>query len=704
MDILILDSWLRDFLQTKADPKTIAEKLSLCGPSVEKLTTLKNTIIRHPEQNEVKSKGSPTKKYDTLYHVEITANRPDLMGHIGFAREAATILNRFGIKSTFTPPTNTSKNYKATSDSLNLNIPAFDIQLCSRVTGIILDNIEIKASPPQIQQRLKAVDIRALNNAIDITNYIMITTGQPMHAFDYDKILDQKLIIRQAKSGEEFISLDNKKYKLTGKEVIFEDGQGRIIDLPGIIGGGLSSIDENTKRILLFVEHIDHKKIRYASMKHEIRTVAAQFNEKNPDPTQHLYVLNQAIDLFTQHASAKIASEIIDIPDNFELTTPTIKTQHSWLESFIGIKLNSTKIVETLNSLEIQTSFDKSTQTYTSQIPTFRASDMYHRQCIAEEVARIIGYFDLPSRIPPISQQYITQYHFNNMSKTLETEQHIKHLLQNLGYTEIYTYSTYSPQTAEQFNLTKPHVELLNPIGLDQTYMRQSLTPNLINYLNDNKYKTTPKLFELSNTYYPNEQQTLPDEISTLLIAHPDYFTLKGSLEYLAKQASVDLTIQPIKNHKYLNPQTSGQIIFNNIPVGFIGHIKTEITDIQLATIEINLATATPLMNMNIQYKTIKNTPSIIEDLTFTFPPQTYIQPIINQIQKTDPLITKVTHTDTYQNSQTFNIHYQSQKKNLTDADVAPIRAQIVKTIQQKFNAKLKGQLINNQDTSLNQK
>jgi len=229
MNIFILDSWLREHLQTKATPKQIGEYLSLCSQSVEKVTKIED---------------------DWLYEIEITTNRPDCLSVYGLARELAVILPRFGLPAKLKSLEISQPVKTPDKKNLPLEVKIKDASLCPRFTAVIFDKVVIKPSPKIIQERLEKSGIRALNNVVDISNYLMLELGQPMHTFDYDKIKGAKMILRESAGGEKITTLDDQIRPLPDGTIIIEDGEGRIIDLCGIMGGKNSEVDEKTKKVL----------------------------------------------------------------------------------------------------------------------------------------------------------------------------------------------------------------------------------------------------------------------------------------------------------------------------------------------------------------------------------------------------------------------------------------------------------------------
>jgi len=297
MNILISQNWLSEHLQTNAKVKDIQKYLSLSGPSVEHLyqKKLSSGII------------------DTLYDIEVTTNRVDMMSIAGIAREAATILKRAGFATKLL-----HKKYPLIKQNSkqSLAVPEIVYQTDSvkRVMAVVLDGGKPQVSPQLIQDRLVEIEVNVHDAIIDITNYITHELGHPCHVFDYDKIMAMggKIIIKEAGVGKKFITLDGVEHQTVGGEIVFENPAGEIIDLPAVKGTANSGVDNNTQRILFWFESLDAKKVRHASMSHAIRTIAAQLNEKNVDPYLAKQVLSYGVELLQKLAKLKVASKVYD--------------------------------------------------------------------------------------------------------------------------------------------------------------------------------------------------------------------------------------------------------------------------------------------------------------------------------------------------------------------------------------------------------
>ena len=289
MNILISDSWLREYVDTKATRSQIADALSLHSASVESITKQGN---------------------DYVYDIEITTNRIDMVSVVGMAREVAAALKQEGVPATFKPLQ--VKKIKSASQKIGVDIKN-DPRLCSRVLAATLKNVSTQESPKFIKHRLKASGVRSLNLLIDITNYVMLEIGHPTHVFDLDRIKESKMIIRESKKGEKIISLENKTYKLSGGDIVIEDGKGNIIDLPGIIGTSNSVVMDETTRILFFLENNDPVKMRKSSMELNIHTMASSINEKGPDPELAYMALLRGIELYVKRSEERRVGKGVDL-------------------------------------------------------------------------------------------------------------------------------------------------------------------------------------------------------------------------------------------------------------------------------------------------------------------------------------------------------------------------------------------------------
>lgn len=666
MNIQITHSHLLEFLDTNATPKQLVEYLSLCGPSIESVEKIGD---------------------DYIYDIEITTNRVDMMSVMGIARDAATILPQFNIKAKFIPP----QLATITKPKKSLPITIKDShKTCKRILGIVLDNVDLGPSKKHVQSRLKAAGIRSLNNAIDITNYIMTEIGHPTHVFDYDRIKTKKLILRKSKKGEKITSLENKTYTLPGGDNVIDDGTGNIVDLPGIIGTSNSIVIDNTKRILFFLETNDPVQIRKTSMTLGIRTVAATLNEKWVDPELAMVALKRGVKLFQELTGASIASEIIDIYPN-PVKTKTITTKHQLIKDRLGVDISQSNVKNILTSLGFDNQYQESSDQYTIAVPSFRQKDVSIPEDIVEEVARIYGYHKLPSILmdTPIPTNYPNQ-NFN-------LEYQIKAWLAGQGFTELYTNSMISKKLALDSHLPlDSHLKIKNALSEDWQYLRKTLIPSHLEAIAQNPHLNSVSFFEIANTYHQASGKLPEERLHLLINTTKDYLYLKGIVEALLDKLHLSPTFSKDLNpHKGWVKESASIITCHSTQVGSLGSLLLENTHPypQTNASIFSVKKLATLSNPYPTYQPVSKHPPMIEDLTFTLLPKTLLGPVIETIKSTHQLITKVTLTKTYQQNYTFNITYQSLDKPLSDTLITPIRKKIVTNLKTKHKATLVGTL-----------
>ncbi len=644
MDILIPDEWLREFVKTKATNKTIAEKMSLCGPSVEKI--------------------SGTGKNAT-YLIEVTTNRTDTMSVYGIAREASAILPRFGIPAKLTIPP-TPKLLKTKNIKIKIEP---DIKLVRRVMAVKISDIKNWQTPLWMKTRLILSGIRSLNSVVDITNYIMLETGHPTHVFDWDKVYKHGLYIRNAHKGDKFISLEGKRYNLRDNDLVIADDKGTIIDLPGIIGAENSVVTKNTKNVLFFIDNNDPATIRKTSMRLAIRTHAATLNEKWIDPELGEIAMAKGIILFQKVCKAKIASAVFDWHPNPYKETE-IKTEKKEIEDMLGTTLSKTQISSFLKPLGFTSSWQENT--LITKVPSIRANDIQIPADIIEEVARIYGYFNLPGTLaignPP--QTY--------SSRLYDFENKIKNLLASFGGYEVYNLSLVSKKEAG-----KNALRLKNPMGKDFEYLRTSLYPSLYKGVVENKSeKEKYILFEIANVYL-NQRGTLPIEEPKLGVIFYKYqfSEAKGILEALLDKLHIYFKLE-LKPDIYLAPDKSTHVVANGKTLGTFGISKDG-----YCYFELDVNGLFTLHKPFLPYKPVPKYPPQIEDLTIKLSGQIFLGEIIENLKKQSKKVAEVKLIDEYRNNYTFRIYYQDFRKTLTDREVQKERNKLLDYIKKLPNA-----------------
>lgn len=649
MNILIPDNWLRDFLKTKASPIEIGKYLSLCGPSVERVIKSENGFV---------------------YSIEVTTNRIDSVGVYGIAREASAILPKFKIPAKLTP-INTKSKQKMLGKVRYLNVQV-DSSLCPRFSAILIKNTKVRPSPLKMQQRLIDAGVRPINNIVDVSNYIMHELGQPVHTFDYDKIKNAKMILRLSKNGETITTLDGATYKLSGGDIVIEDGSGKLIDLPGIMGGLNSMVSQNTKNVLLFVQTYNPALIRQTSMKLAKRSEASSLFEKGLDPELVELGIRQGIDLLVELTGGNPEEQILNLYPN-PYKTKKIKVTKSFINDHLGVDIKTKEIKNILLSLGFGVSIKG--DNISISVPSFRSRDINIGEDIVEEVARIYGYFNFPGQLMKggLPNTYLcTPFAF---------ERKIKDTLKALGGVEIYTFSLVPQKDAGMGAL-----KLKNPLGAETEYLRTSILPSLISAVDYNLgYKQSFHLYEVANVYLPRKAD-LPEEIMTLggIFFEYEYRKAKGIVEKLLMELNIDFTLH-IEDKPGFLPNSRVNIKSNNLQIGELG-----ILDTGHIYYEFPINNLIKVASPDRKIKSIPKYPAQIEDLTFTFPQKTRIGEVVRLVSSIEYRVSRIELKDIYKDAHTFRIWYQDPKKTLTDKEVEEIRNKILKEIKNKFGGTIK--------------
>ena len=624
MDLLIPDNWLRDYLKTKATPEVLARNLSLCGPSFERIK---------------EGKTGP------VHSVEVTTNRIDSASILGIAREASAILPRFDIKAKLELPTIRSK--QPLKKRVNYLDAIVDHKLCKRFSAVLVRGVKVEASPKWLQEKLEDSDVRPINNVVDISNYIMLELGQPTHTFDYDKIKNSKMVLRESKEDEELVTLDGKKHKLPGRDIVIEDGSGSLIDLAGIMGGEASAIDENTKNVLLFVQHYDPVRIRKTSMTLAHRTLAASLFEKNLDAEGIEFATRRGIDLLEELTGGKAEKEILDLyPEPYK--EKEISLTYEFIVSRLGVEVPKEEVINCLETLGFTVEW--AGENLEVAIPSFRANDVDIPEDIVEEVARIYGYHNIPSVLMSGALPEKLE------ESPFDFERKVKQTLKALGGVEVYTLSLVSKEQIEGEAL-----KLKNPLGKDTEYLRTSLVPSLISALKDNGGVKDPvHLFEVANIYIPREGE-LPEEKMMLagVLKNTDYRTAKGILERL---------LEEVNSKQNVELQSEEDTWY----------YKIDLAELQSNSSKVK------------GFKPLPKYPPQVEDLTLVIEPDTKIGEVIEFVLQASENVASVDLVTTYENTITLRVEYQHKEKTLTDAEVAEIRTKLLEDISQKFGVILK--------------
>lgn len=666
MNILIPHTWLKDHLETEATPTELQRIVSLSGPSIERIYD---------------------REGDSVYDIEVTTNRVDSMSVRGIAREAAVILQQAGVPAKL--KTLQLNKVLSFDESKALPLPKISNQtgLSQRILAIVLSSVKRAETPDWMASRLKMTDQNIHDAVIDITNYITHDLGHPCHAFDYDKIMKLGGVIKivEASAGKTFTTLDGATYTTVGGEVVFENEGGEIIDLPAIKGTLNTSIDESTQNVLFWIESINAKKVRFASMTHAIRTVAAQLNEKNVDPDLALSVFERGVELYQTLCGATIASPLYDeYPGKSQRETITLEL--SQLERYLGLSLPMATVEDILKALECEVTLNSDKTQLTVQPPSFRP-DLEIPADIVEEIARIYGYHNLPSVLMPTA---IPLQRPDNVNFAVETK--LKRFLSALGWQEIYSYSMVSEAIALEsgFSLAE-HLKLQNPLTDDRVYLRRSLVPSLLEVLKHNPAPTKQvrSLFELAHVYQPQPSALPLQTLQLTMVSELEYRQARGMLEALMDH----LFVKNLSLSQDSLQQTKATISALNHQQHIVEVGSVYVTVSGLTVIELNMSSLLTVVNTHPEYQPQPKTALIREDLTFTLPATQLVGPLLKTIKELSPLIRSVHVASSYQQNVSFSLEYHDPEQNITVETIEPLRKQIVTAIQDRYQAMLVGSL-----------
>ncbi len=692
MNILIPHTWLLEHLETSATPEEIQKYLSLSGPSVERIYDIED---------------------EKVYDIEITTNRVDCMSVRGVAREAAVILTQAGFPSQLKARKNTS--ITVGTDTVTLPLPQVhsDAALCKRVLCVAIADVQKKASPEWMQKRLRLVGINSHDAIIDTSNYVTHDLGHPCHTFDYDKVMATggEIFIREAQKGKKFSIIDGTEFETVGGEVVFENKEGVIIDLPAIKGTQNTAIDDNTKNVLFWIESLDPKKVRFASMTHAIRTVAAQLNEKNVDPHLGKEVLEAGTALLCEFAGGHVASTVYDEFSGNSSIKP-VYFQLGEIDRYLGIHIDTATVIHILETLECIVNQDGEQLKVTP--PTFRP-DLEIGADIVEEIARIYGYHNLPSTLMTgaVPTNRVSDVEF-------KLEWDTKQLLAALGAYEVYTYSMISElqSTIERAYLGSAgssHIALKNPLTDDLVHLRRTLWASHIDVIDKNHRNDKPVIFEFANVYIPSEfatadqkqarmksssrdaaSTTLPfEEYHLTLTTTSSERTVKGMIEALTKKYHLPTLryIQTEQSHtvSILAGDTQIGVFIPSQPLLSLRYTATTRTYPSApCVIDIEWKKFLSLVRPYPNYIPESKFTPITEDLTFTVPHDQQIGRIMETMQQANSAVHSVKLKDLYKQNATFSLSYEANKQ-LTAEDATSIRTQLVTTVRTQHNATLVG-------------
>ncbi len=640
---------------------------------------------------------------DVMFDINITANRPDCQSILGLAREVAAVL-----KKPLKMPDLTYRVDQNVSTKTTIKVEDNAFDLCPRYISHLVKDIKLTESPVWLKRRLFSMGIRSINNIVDITNYVLLEIGQPMHAFDLNDISGKSIIIRRAFDAEKIITLDNKEFALNNSNLVICDTS-KPVALAGIMGGLNSEIKPSTTSIVFESAKFARDNIRKSSKALGQRTEASSRYEKGVDAYSAEIGMKRALNLISTLNCGKIACDEYDLYSG-TIEQKIIQTSVEKIQSVLGIKVPDDEIVSILQNLNFGVNLDNGNLTV--KIPLYR-EDMESYQDIAEEIIREYGYDKL---VPSLLQtSSITNGGRNEQQIKIEK---LKDLLVGFGFNEIITYSFVSEKEYELFGLDKDSenhrfIKILNPLGEDLSVMRTSLLPSAVRTAcyNLKRKNFNGRLFELAKVYVPQELPlvNLPIEKMNLSIItfgeNEDFFTIKGYVEGVIEAFcnGSKIEFKPC-SLTLMHPTRSTEIFVNGVNIGCLGQLSPVICDkldvdkpIFVAELYYDLIIGK--FKDKIIYNTISKFPIVERDLALIIDEEIPYSQVLDCIKSSGgEFLTKVSLFDVYQGDQiqkgkksmAFNLIYLANDRTLNVDEVEDSIQNILKSLREELNVQLR--------------
>ncbi len=632
---------------------------------------------------------------DTVVDFEITNNRPDCYSIIGLAREAAAAFNK---PMKHHEPVVKGSDAGSMYDMLDVEVPA--AALCNRYTSRMVKNVKIAPSPKWLRQRLRANGVRPINNIVDITNYVMLEYGQPMHAFDYRYVSSGKIVVREAEEGEVLTTLDGVVRPLQPGMLVIADDT-KAIGLAGIMGGENSEIVDDTVTVVFESANFNGTSIRQTALALGMRTDASGKFEKNLDPMMTVPAVQRACELVELLECGDVMDGMIDVI-NYVPSPRTLELEPEKINRLLGTNITESDMVSYLNRLEIPV------EGRTIHVPSFRP-DLNLMADIAEEVGRLYGYNEIPTTALKTSTQ-------GGYTQEMILETKAGQLCRSLGFSEIITYSFVSPAIFDQIRLPadsplRNALRIQNPLGEDTSIMRTIAVPSMLDILSRNYayHNKSVKLYELAKIYLPSGENALPEEPKMLMLGtygeKVNFFSLKGELEgILAGLRVKKAAYTAVKDNPTYHPGRCAKVSIDGVDVGYIGQIHPLVAknygiDADVYCAEISFTKLTALRLGDATYTPLPKYPTVSRDLSLVCDEAITVAQVEDVITASaGKLLRSIRLFDIYRGtgipegkkSMAFSLELRSDDRTLTDADSEAVTSKVLTALAEKIGATLR--------------
>lgn len=630
---------------------------------------------------------------------EITSNRPDCLSMVGMARETAATL-----RTNYTMPNFNYEVKCSTNINDELKVEVKD-KLCRRYMARGVKNVKVESSPSWMQERLLEAGVRPINNIVDITNFVMLEIGQPMHAFDARQIESKTIVIEKANDGEKFTTLDEIERELDSSILMIKDGS-KSVAVAGIMGGLNSEIQDDTTEVIFESANFEGTNIRVSSKKLNLRSESSSRFDKDIDPNLAKLAIDRACALICELNCGEVMEGTIDIYNDVK-EEGSITVNSTWINKFLGTEISKEEMKEALDSLDLITEIKN--EDLIISIPTFRI-DIAIKEDIAEEIARIYGYDKIPTTIFKVSTEREPRY-----KNELLTDKVIEIMVAS-GVNQSISYSFVSPKVFDKVNIPvdselRNVVKIKNPLGEDYSVMRTTTLPSIMeslgrNYSRNNDYV---RLFEIGRIYLPNEnEKQLPTEKNVLTIGiygDCDYLDLKGIVENIIDGLGISKAkyVRESENQSY-HPGKTAALMVRNKKVGVFGEVYPDVTEnyginVNCYVAELDLDSLFEASTTVKSYKPLPKFPAVTRDIALLCDDSILVAEIEETIRKAGGnLVEKVQLFDIYKGAQipegkksiAYAIAYRDEKKTLEDKDISKVHDKILKALEHKLGAVLR--------------
>ncbi len=633
---------------------------------------------------------------NTVVDFEITNNRPDCYSILGLAREAAAAFNK---PMRHHDPVVRGGAAGELSELLEVEVPAED--LCRRYTARMVRNVKIAPSPKWLRQRLRANGVRPINNIVDITNYVMLEYGQPMHAFDYRYVGSGKIVVRRSEPGEVLTTLDGNVRTLTPGMLVIAD-ETKPIGLAGIMGGENSEIMDDTVDVVFESANFNGTSIRQTALALGMRTEASGKFEKNIDPLLTLPAVDRACELVELLGAGEVMDGVIDVLN--DIPEPrTIELEPDRINALLGTDISEADMVEYLRRLEIPV------EGHEIRVPSWRP-DLVGMADIAEEVGRLFGYNNIPTTT---FRGAATE---GGYTEAMKLENRAGSLCRSLGYSEILTYSFVSPSIFDQIRLPEDSslrnaMRIQNPLGEDASIMRTVALPSMLAILarNNAYHNDAVKLYELAKVYLPKPGQILPDEPKHLVLGtygeHEDFFKMKGEIEAFLRGMNVPEARYTAEKHDpTFHPGRCARVSVGGVDLGCFGQIHPLVArsygiDGEIFAAELNFTALLSLQLPEKTYTPLPKYPAVTRDIAVVCGDSVTVAALSDCIRAAGgKLLRSVELFDIYRGkgiasgskSAAFRLTLRADDRTLTDADSDGVVSAVLAALEKELNAKLR--------------